>query len=129
MALVAFAFAPWYWLALALEWLASASNQLFMVAAQSTLHSLVPDNYRGRVMGVWGMTHTLVMPMGGLAMGGMASGLGSTVAVAAGGGIVALFAMVGAGGSSRVRGPGRPADARAAGTESPVAAKSSPGEQ
>ena len=129
MALVAFAFAPWYWLALALEWLASASNQLFMVAAQSTLHSLVPDNYRGRVMGVWGMTHTLVMPMGGLAMGGMASGLGSTVAVAAGGGIVALFAMVGAGGSSRVRGLGRPADARAAGTESPVAAKSSPGEQ
>lgn len=28
------------------------------------------DHHHGRVMGVWGMTHTLVMPMGGLTMGG-----------------------------------------------------------
>jgi ribulose kinase len=112
-----------------LEWLASASNQLFMVAGQSTLHSQVPDHYRGRVMGVWGMTHTLVQPMGGLTMGGVASGFNATVAVAAGGGIVALFAMFGAGGSSRVRSLGKPAVIEATGAESPVAAKSSAGEQ
>lgn len=129
MALVAFAFAPWYWLALALEWLASASNQLFMVTGQSTLHTQVPDHYRGRVMGIWGMTHTLVMPMGGLTMGGVASGFDATVAVATGGGIVALFAMFGAGGSSRVRSLGKPAAAEAAVTESPVAANVSAGEQ
>jgi predicted MFS family arabinose efflux permease len=129
MTLVAFAFAPWYWLALVLEWLASASNQLFMVTGQSTLHSQVPDHYRGRVMGVWGMTHTLVMPMGGLMMGGVASGFSATVAVATGGGIVALFAMFGAGGSGRVRSLGRSDAAGVAGTESPVAATASPGEQ
>lgn len=129
MTLVAFAFAPWYWLALVLEWLASASNQLFMVTGQSTLHSQVPDHYRGRVMGIWGMTHTLVMPMGGLTMGGVASGFSATVAVAAGGGIVALFAMFGAGGSSRVRSLGRSDVVGVAGTESPVAATASPGEE
>ncbi len=121
MALAAFAFAPWFWLALALEWLASASNQLFMVTGQSTLHSQVPDHYRGRVMGVWGMTHTLVMPMGGLNMGGVTSAFNATFAVAAGGGIVALFAMLGAGGSSRVRSLGKPAVTEGAGVESPVA--------
>ncbi len=129
MTLVAFAFAPWYWLALTLEWLASASNQLFMVAAQSTLHSQVPDHYRGRVMGVWGMTHTLVMPMGGLTMGGVATGFDATIAVATGGGIVALFAMFGAGGSSRVRSLGRSDVAEATATESPVAVEASAGER
>ena len=80
-------------------------------------------------MGVWGMTHTLVMPMGGLTMGGVASGFDATVAVAAGGGIVALFAMFGAGGSSRVRSLGRPDAVEAAVTEPPVAANVSSGEQ
>ncbi|MCH8226323.1 MAG: hypothetical protein IIC97_10695 [Chloroflexi bacterium] len=72
------------------------------------------------------MTHTLVMPMGGLTMGGVASGFDATVAVAAGGGIVALFAIFGAGGSSRVRSLGKP---EAAVTEPPVAANVSAGEQ
>ena len=72
------------------------------------------------------MTHTLVMPMGGLTMGGVASGFDATVAVAMGGGIVALFAMFGAGGSSRVRSLGKP---EATGADSPIAAKVSAGEQ
>ena len=65
----------------ALEWGASASNQMFNVTSQSTLHGLVPDEYRGRVMGLWAMTHSVAQPMGGLQMGGMASLLGATAAV------------------------------------------------
>ena len=77
-------------------------------------------------MGVWGMTHTLVMPMGGLTMGGVTSAFDATFAVATGGGIVALFAMFGAGGSSRVRSLGKPA---ATGTEPSVAVEAYAGEQ
>ena len=101
--LIAFAFAPWYSLALALEWLASICLQVFSVTAQSTLHSLVPDEFRGRVLGVWGMTHSVMQPVGGMAMGGAASGIAASFVVAAGGGVVALFGLLGTGRESRIR--------------------------
>jgi MFS family permease len=101
--LIAFAFAPWYPIALALEWLASVCLQLFSVTAQSAMHSLVPDEVRGRVMGVWGMTHSVMQPLGGMAMGGAASGIAVSLVVAVGGGIVGLFGLLGAGGESRIR--------------------------
>ena len=101
--LVAFAFAPWYGLALALEWLASVFLQLFSVTAQSAMHTLVPDEYRGRVMGVWGMTHSVMQPLGSMAMGGAASGIAVSFSVAIGGGVVALFGLLGAGRDSRIR--------------------------
>ena len=106
ISLAIFAFSQWYALSVAMEWLGSVSNQLFSVTAQSTLHILVPDEYRGRVMGVWGMTHTVVQPLGGLQMGLAASALGAPVAVVAGGSAVALFAMLGAGRDSRIRNVG-----------------------
>ena len=101
--LIAFAFAPWYGLALLLEWLASLCLQIFTVTAQSTLHTLVPDEYRGRVMGIWGMTHSVMQPVGGLGMGGAASAIAASVVVAVGGGVVVLFGLLGAGLNSRVR--------------------------
>ena len=105
--LILFAVSPWYGLSVALEWFFSASQQVFSVSAQSTLHGLVPDEYRGRVMGIWGMTYSVMMPAGGLQMGGLASALGAPAAVAIGGGVVALFAFVGAGLDSRIRNVGR----------------------
>ena len=104
--LIAFAFSPWYGLSVALEWLASVCLQLFAVSAQSTLHSLVPDEYRGRVMGIWGMTHTVMQPFGGLGVGAAAGAIGAPIAVAIGGGVVALFGLLGAGRDSRVRNMG-----------------------
>ena len=101
--LIAFAFAPWYGLALILEWLASICLQLFSVTAQSTLHVLVPDEFRGRVMGIWGMTHSVMQPFGGMAMGGAATGLTASVVVAFGGTVVALFGLLGPGLESRIR--------------------------
>ena len=104
--LIAFAFAPWYPLALALEWLASVSLQLFSVTAQSALHNLVPDDFRGRVMGVWGMTHSIMQPLGGMAMGGAASGIAVSFIVAIGGGVVALFGLLGTGSEGSIRNMG-----------------------
>jgi MFS family permease len=101
--LSAFAFAPWYGLALAVEWLASICLQVFAVTSQSALHSLVPDEFRGRVMGVWGMTHSVMQPVGGMAMGGAASGLAASVVVAIGGGVVALFGLLVTSSESRIR--------------------------
>jgi MFS family permease len=94
--LIAFAFAPIYLFAIAFELLASVSNQVFMVVAQSALHGQVPDEYRGRVMGVWGLTHSLLQPMGGLGMGATTGLLGAPMVTAVGGGVVIVFAaMVG----------------------------------
>lgn len=103
VSLALFAFSPFYLLSVGLEWLASISNQLFMVTAQTSMHSQVPNEYRGRVMGVWGLTHTLVQPSGGLAMGGAASGIGAPAVVAAGGSVILLFAALVVGRSPHVR--------------------------
>jgi MFS family permease len=105
--LILFAVSPWYSLSVALEWLFSASQQVFSVSAQSTLHGLVPDEYRGRVMGVWGMTYSVMQPAGGLQMGGLASILSAPAAVAIGGVVVTLFAFIGAGLDGRIRNVGQ----------------------
>ena len=119
--LISFAFAPWYALALALEWVASICLQLFAVTAQSTLHTMVPDEFRGRVMGVWGMTHTVMQPFGGMAMGGAANAIGASITVAIGGSIVALFGLLGPGGEKGIRniGPGSAAPREETPSQSP----------
>lgn len=91
--LALFALAPWYWLAVALEWLASVSHQLFGVTAQSTLHSQVPDEIRGRAMGIWGMQHSLIQPLGGLSMGAATPIIGASNVVVTSGLIIAIFAL------------------------------------
>ena len=101
--LLAFACAPLYSLALACEWLASVCLQIFAVTAQSTLHSQVPDEFRGRVMGVWGMTHSVMQPFGGMLIGVMASVIGASVSVAIGGIVGSVFGFFVAGGESRIR--------------------------
>ena len=82
----------WFPLALAILFLAGFANSLYMVNVQGLLHSLVPDRMRGRVMGFFGMTWS-VMPLGGLQSGAIASVLGAPVAVAIGGLAVAAFAV------------------------------------
>ena len=101
--LILFAIAPVFWMLVGLEWLASASSQMFSVTAQSTLHGLVPDEYRGRVMGLWGMTHTVAQPLGGLQLGALANAIGATSALVISGCFVVVFALGGIGRDSSVR--------------------------
>ena len=61
--------APAFELALLLLVLVGSAQAVFNVSAQSTMHQLVPSEYRGRVMGIWSMTHTTVQPLGQLQMG------------------------------------------------------------
>lgn len=87
-------FLGWYALALALMVGVGISNSIYMISIQSSLQMLVPDNVRGRVMGFYSMTWS-IMPLGGLQAGALASvsWIGAPFAVAIGGAAVVLFAL------------------------------------
>ena len=93
-----------YYLALALMVLVGCSNSIYMISIQSSLQLLVPDNVRGRVMGFYGMTWS-IMPLGGLQAGALASvsWIGAPFAVAIGGAAVALFALATGAFNGRIR--------------------------
>ena len=93
--LMAFAVSPTFLVALVLLFLIGLTQSVFNVLVQSTLQFLVPNAFRGRVMGIWGMTHTAVQPMGQLALGAIAAIFASApVAVAAGGAAMIAYGVL-----------------------------------
>ena len=122
VALVAFSLSHWAGVSLVVLPLVGVGFSLFNVTAQTTIQLMVPDEFRGRVMGVWGMTHTVVMPTGRMQAGAVANfsetsmvGLlgriaGAPFAVALGGLLVVAFAAVGAARNHQVRRLGVHAD-------------------
>ena len=89
--IVAFALAPTYEVALALLFLASVCNSMFTISSMTALQMRVPDALRGRVMGIHGITFSM-MPLGGLI--GAAIAAFSDVRVAVGlGGLVMLVVV------------------------------------
>ena len=81
-----------YPLALALMVIMGISSSTYMISIMSSLQLLVPDNMRGRVMGFYGMTWS-IMPLGAFQAGAIAIFVGVPVAVAIGGVLVTLFAL------------------------------------
>ena len=83
-----------YALALAILCLMGMFTSLYMISIQSTLQVLVPDQMRGRVMGFYGMTWS-IMPLGGLQAGALANVgmIGAHGAIIIGGIAVAAFAL------------------------------------
>ncbi len=79
-------------LALGILFFIGFANSTYMINVQGLLHSLVPDQMRGRVMGFFGMTWS-VMPLGGLQAGALAGIVTASFAVAIGGLAVAAFAI------------------------------------
>ena len=96
LSIVAFAltsqFIGSYPLALALMFVMGLASSIYMITIMSSLQLLVPDRMRGRVMGFYGMTWS-IMPLGGMQAGAVAAFVGVPVAVAIGGGLVAAFAL------------------------------------
>jgi len=68
-----FGFSRMITLSLMLQLLAGFGHALFMVSAQTTVQSQVPDQFRGRVMAIWGMNYGVVFPLGQIQMGSVAS--------------------------------------------------------
>ena len=96
LSIVAFAltsrFVGSFSLAVALMVVMGTSSSTYMISIQNSLQLMVPDNMRGRVMGFYGMTWS-IMPLGGLQAGAMATFIGVPVAVALGGALVSAFAL------------------------------------
>ncbi len=103
------AVAPSMPISLTLLFLAGGFTSMYMIVLMTTLQTLVPDELRGRVMGIYGMTWSL-MPLGAMQAGLIAEYTSAPFAVGLGGAAVILFAVGMAIGSRQVRTLGARAD-------------------
>ena len=83
-----------YWLCLV--WLAAGGMgmMLFFSTTNTLIQTSVPDEMRGRVMGVWALVFGGMTPVGGLEAGALAHWLGVPAAIGIGAVVCALAAMV-----------------------------------
>ena len=79
-------------LSLAMLVLLGAGSMTFMAANQTIIQMTVPDDVRGRVMGLYMMTWGL-MPLGSLPAGVMADVIGAPAVVTIGGGVTVIVAL------------------------------------
>jgi MFS family permease len=94
-AVISFAFAPSFYVALTFLFLGGLSNTIFFVVAMTTLQLRVPERMRGRVMGIYTITFSFI-PLGGVMGGIIASVYDERIAVAVGAAILAsIFVFVG----------------------------------
>lgn len=94
--LLLFALAAWqghYWTSMGILFIGGIHFSLYLVGGLSTLQELVPDNIRGRVMGLYGATWSLG-PLGMAQAGFVARYMGAPFAVAAGGVVVLVVAIL-----------------------------------
>ena len=68
------------------------SSSIYMISIMSSLQLLVPNHMRGRVMGFYGMTWS-IMPLSATQAGVMAGFIGVPFAIAIGGILVTVFAL------------------------------------
>ena len=64
VALICLALSTWFWFSFAMIFAAGLCHAYFMTSVQVTLQTLVEDNYRGRVMGVFTLVWSLVFLSG-----------------------------------------------------------------
>ena len=83
---------PSYYLVMAIMVFIGIFNSIYMISIMSSLQMMVPDRMRGRVMGFYGMTWS-IMPLGGMQAGSIAYYLGAANAVMIGGLAVISFAV------------------------------------
>ncbi|MDQ3119588.1 MAG: MFS transporter [Verrucomicrobiota bacterium] len=93
-ALLAFSFTRNYPLALGFMTLAGFGMLLFFSISNTVLQTIVPDEMRGRVLGVWGLVFGAMIPIGSLEAGWLANWLGAPFALAFGAVICAIAGLV-----------------------------------
>lgn len=89
--LVLFGFSRWYYLSLVMLVILGWSSVAALSLINTVLQQLVPDSFRGRVMGVYLITFAGVMPFGNLLSGSVASSLGVPLTVQLSGAVCVLF--------------------------------------
>ncbi len=83
--LIAFSWSPSFWLSLAIMPFIGYSVMRQMAAANTTIQTSIPDQYRGRVMAMYSMAVVGMGPFGSLASGAIAHAAGARWTVFAGG--------------------------------------------
>ena len=102
-----------YHLSMVTLFFADMSMSIYLMVVMTTLHTLVPDQLRGRIMGFYSITWSMI-PLGGLQSSQIAHYVSAPVAVAIGGGLVAALALVIAFTNSQVRSISSTGEQRAA---------------
>lgn len=90
---MSFAVSQNFYFSLALMPLIGYSVMRQMASANTTIQTLIPDEYRGRTMALYAMTVVGLGPFGSLASGALAGRFGARVVVALGG-VLAVVAVV-----------------------------------
>jgi MFS family permease len=91
--LITFAASKSYALSLALAFALGTASQFYMTTISTVLQVNLPNQLRGRVMGIYGLAWEL-MPVGGMIAGTIAEFAGAPIAVGFGGFMVAAMALV-----------------------------------
>jgi MFS family permease len=91
--LIAFAMSKSYALSLALAFALGTASQFYMTTISTLLQINLPNELRGRVMGIYGLAWEL-MPVGGMIAGAIAEFAGAPIAVGFGGFMVAAMALL-----------------------------------
>ena len=94
MSMVALSFTKSFQLALVFLFAAGFGMLLFFSTSNTLLQTIVPDEMRGRVMGVWSLVFGAMIPLGSLEAGGVAHFAGTPFALAFGAIICAFAALV-----------------------------------
>jgi MFS family permease len=90
-------------LSFAAIFLMGASSSIYMITVQTALQLRVPDELRGRVMGIYGVTYN-IGPLGALQAGFIADRFGAPAAFVIGGLAIVLFAAGVAASRAEIRG-------------------------
>jgi MFS family permease len=93
-ALLAFSFARNFYVALGFLFVAGFGMLLFFSTTNTVLQTIVADDMRGRVMGVWSLVFGAMIPLGSLEAGAVANWFGTPIALALGGIVCAVSGLV-----------------------------------
>src|SRR5881396_3215949 len=94
IAMLAVSFTKSFPLALVFLFAAGFGMLLFFSTSNTVLQTIVPDEMRGRVMGVWSLVFGAMIPLGSLEAGATAHWLGTPFALAFGAIVCAVSALV-----------------------------------
>ena len=93
-AVVGVGLSTWVPLTFFLLWVTGMGGSSASVGIRTAIQLMVPDDYRGRVMSLWGMTHTVVRPLGEMQFGALAAVMSAPFALALGGAAVLVFVFL-----------------------------------
>jgi hypothetical protein len=89
-----FAGSRWFWFSMAVMPLLGFSVMRQMASANTLIQTLIPDEYRGRIMAMYSMTVVGLGPFGSLLSGALAHAASPRVTVLAGGLLCLVAALV-----------------------------------